>query len=498
MISRTVRFLFAGVALGFLSTSPGIASFPRAGHAHQQPGARGTRCPAFEEFLKQVNQETQPNAKKLQVDQFLACVRQQDLPLIEESMRAGFGRAIFLYRGASAKVQLTGDMTGTVPGPVLERLSGTDISFYSGEFEMDARLDYKFVLNDKDWILDPLNPRIMPSGFGPNSQFWMPDYKPLKEIEANPAIPHGVIEDVPFASVILHNTRTLKVYLPPRYPEAGRRYPVLYVQDGTDYIKYANIGAVVDNLISEKIIPPILLVMAPPVDRNHEYDRNADFAKAFAGELVPMIDKRYATNPAPHSRAMLGASLGGLISAYIAANYPDIFGSFAGQSSAFLHDDTFDMVKSFQQHKTRIHLDIGTYEYNLHGSDLLIGNRKVRDALAGQSYPLEYLEVHEGHSWGSWRARIPIALKFLFGSRSNSAAHQSDLKAKRKQASALHKSTITPRTKSLFAGVGADLKPAPTRPARTTDQRNLSPIDSKLLHFVNLATTRSRSALRRT
>ncbi len=389
----------------------------RARSAPRQEKAGAPRCPGFEHFLEQVNSEARPEAKSALVEKFLACAREQGLPLIEGETRPGFGRATFLYRGPAARVVLAGDMTGTVPGEALTRIPGTDLFFLSREFELDARLDYKFVLNDKDWVLDPLNPRTMVSGFGPNSQFWMPDYVAPREIEFDPGIPHGTIEDLSFPSTVLKNSRNVKVYLPPAYPEPAVRYRVLYVHDGTDYLKFAKINNVVDYLIHKRAIPPLLLVMVPPLDRNTEYLANAEFAKAFSTELVALVDARYHTDPTPRSRAMLGASLGGLAAAFIALTYPHVFGNFAGQSSAFLSDAPLELIRTSPKRDIRIHLDVGTYESNLHGLDLLTANRRFRDALIAKGYPLQYLEVHEGHSWGSWRARIATALEFLWGTQ---------------------------------------------------------------------------------
>jgi enterochelin esterase family protein len=40
----------------------------------------------------------------------------------------------------------------------------------------------------------------------------------------------------------------------------------------------------------------------------------------------------------------------------------------------------------------------------------------MKTILEGKSYPLKYLEVPEGHSWGQWRSQLDDLLVYFFGS----------------------------------------------------------------------------------
>ena len=304
-------------------------------------------------------------------------------------------------------VALAGDMNGWTPNEAFTPVGGTNLFYLSHEYELDARLDYKFVLNDKDWILDPLNPRRIAGGFGPNSYFAMPGYSSPPELEPGPSLRHGTIEDFSFASRILNNERTAKIYLPPGYAGSRERYKTLYVHDGTDYLNLGKINEIVDAMIQRNEIPPILVVMVPPLDRNKEYRANADFARAFATELVPAIDAKYRTRTDAASRAVLGSSLGGLISVFLTGQYPQVFANCAGQSTAVFADTDLEKLITAPQSDVRFHLDAGTYETSVSNYDLLAGSRRLRDFLQSRGYPLEYHEVHEAHSWGTWPARIP-------------------------------------------------------------------------------------------
>src|SRR5580700_3997611 len=74
-----------------------------------------------------------------------------------------------------------------------------------------------------------------------------------------------------FRSRIFRNTRFLRVWLPPEYDNgenAGRHYPVLYLNDGQNLFEPATAFAGVewqvdetaDRLIRDGVIPPMIIV----------------------------------------------------------------------------------------------------------------------------------------------------------------------------------------------------------------------------------------------
>lgn len=372
-------------------------------------------CPPFDEFLQRVNVAEGRAAKQALVNQFVDCLQDKNTPIIEAGSSQGFGRAVFLYQGPAARAAVAGDMNGWSPNTQpMTHVAETDLFYFVREFELDARLDYKFVINGSTWILDPLNERTMPGGFGPNSQFWMPDYVPPPEVEFYPSIPHGQIETFSLTSNILRNTRAISIYLPPDYRQSSDRYPVLYVHDGADYLNFAKINNIVDYLINQKTIPPIIVVMVPPVQRTVEYNMNPSFVEFFVNEVVATVDERYRTKPSPAFRGLIGDSLGGLAAVYMALVRPEVFGKSAGQSGAYF-DRFLQLVGASDKKDVVFHLDVGTYESSVSGLNLLEANRRLRQIMMQKGYSVQYIEVHEGHSWGSWRARIDDALKLFWG-----------------------------------------------------------------------------------
>jgi len=375
---------------------------------------------ALEEFLREVNAAADEKEKAALVEAFVREARSGTVPIVRVEKGAGQGYAVFLYQGPQQKVTLNSPLPGPREAQELIKIEGTDLFYLQREVEADARIDYKFILDDGEWILDPWNSRAQPSAFGTSSYFWMPLYR-VPDFAHHPGTPHGTLEEIAWESEILGNTRTGKVYLPPGYAEAeGKRYPSVYVHDGIDYFNFTSIVDLADNAIANGRILPVVLVLIPPVEREKEYSANEEFARAICEELVPQVDAAYRTRPEARWRATLGASMGGLCAVHLAAAHPDVFGNCAGQSSAFFEESPLDVAplhleSSAPPKPLRIHLDVGTYEKH-YIKDLLSGNRKFAAAIRNKGYPLQYIEVHEGHSWGSWRARIIPALEFFWNS----------------------------------------------------------------------------------
>jgi enterochelin esterase-like enzyme len=392
----------------------GIAWPQKAPVAAGAGAGADSKCASFDQMVARVAAASDARAKSEIVDDIVACVPAGGAPLMEKGTREGFGRAIFLYRGPATFVALAGDMNSWTPSEAFTAVSGTNLFFLSREYELDARLDYKFVVNDKDWIFDAMNPRRLEGGVGANSFFAMPGYVAPPEFEPGPSLRHGAIQSFSFASRILGNERTAKIYLPWGYGESRERYRTLYVLDGTDYLNLGKINEIVDAMIDSREIPPVIMVMVPSLDRNKEYLGSADFARALATELVPAIDAKFRTKADAASRAVLGSSLGGLISLQLAGQTPQVFANCAGQSSAIFADTDLEKLVTAPKDAARFHLDVGTYETSIFKANLLEGNRRLRDSLQTRGYTLEYTEVHEGHSWGSWPARVPEALRFFW------------------------------------------------------------------------------------
>ncbi|MEQ8906243.1 alpha/beta hydrolase-fold protein [Ekhidna sp.] len=332
-----------------------------------------------------------------------------DAPYIEEDTNV-----YFFYMGNASIVQVAGDFTGWNPtGKNFTRLRDTNLWYRKEIFEANARLDYKLVLNGSNWILDPNNPNKIGGGFGLNSELAMPGYVQPEEIESRENIDKGSVSKIRISSTATGKTYDVHVYLPASYDEAND-YPVAYFQDGSDYLNLASSKNVLDNLIADKRIVPTIGVFVVPNDRNIEYafDDRFKYTDFFTNELVPYIDSNYSTLARSASRAVIGDSYGGNISAIIAFQNPDIFGNCGIHSGAFQPNDfhTNGIVMDGEQKAIKVATIWGSYE----GSSLPPNMRKVKDYLIETGYDVEWKELPEGHSWGLWRATTDDMLEFFF------------------------------------------------------------------------------------
>ncbi|HEX9655682.1 MAG TPA: alpha/beta hydrolase-fold protein [Bacteroidota bacterium] len=358
----------------------------------------------FQDFLNQVY--SSPDSLRISIVNTYVAAHPVS-PILEADSVAHF-----YYRGAAANVSVPGDANSWNPNAFLmSRIPPTDFWYYSDTFEPDARLDYKYVLNGSTWILDPRNPRTVSGGFGPNSEIQMPAYLPAPEISFYPGIPHGSLSDTVMYSPSLGNSRTIRVYTPPFYSASLDSFPVVVVHDGLEYVSLASANNVLDYLSQEQRIVPVIAIFVPAVNRTEEYagSQQNQFTSFIINELMPVIDQRYRTRRDPTQRALLGASNGGNISLWIGYTHPEHFGNIAAQSSN-IQTSISSGFQSSSLLPLKLYLDLGTYDI----PQLIPLVRNFVPILQNKGYPFRYIEYHEGHSWGNWRAHIDNALEFFF------------------------------------------------------------------------------------
>lgn len=358
----------------------------------------------FDDFLSSL--ETTPDSlRQTRADSFYNARTQ--LPLIENDTLV-----TFIYRGTANTVALAGDANNWNPRQhPFTRIENTTLWYRRETYEADARLDYKLVINGDNWILDPRNPYTIRGGFGNNSELRMPQYQFPEETQFRFGIPNGSTRDTTFASEILGNSRRIRVYLPPGYGASQQFYPCMIVHDGPDYISLGNAINVLNNLIADGRIRPIIALFIPSVKRSAEYagDLREEFAAFIVNDILEWARKRYRILDGPENMLTMGSSNGGNISLFLALTYPGVFGKIAAQSS-----NVEDYISTgYQQAEKRdqdFYLNLGTYDIPI----LLPRVRNFIPILEEKGYDFFYGEYHEGHSWGFWKAHIDdILIRFF-------------------------------------------------------------------------------------
>jgi enterochelin esterase-like enzyme len=148
----------------------------------------------------------------------------------------------------------------------------------------------------------------------------------------------GSVTIAAFASQTLNRGYDYQIYLPSGYNDSDLRYPVIYLLHGRgdDYYAWLNAVDILDRLIAERAIRPLIAVMpdVPSSDRANYYIdslyKAQDFPAepvetAFFDDLIPYVDTTYRTAAQREGRAIAGYSMGGYGALRYALAYPETF-----------------------------------------------------------------------------------------------------------------------------------------------------------------------------
>ncbi len=383
-----------------------------------------------------------PQRANLYAETYMA-IHAGSFPIIEDK------QAHFLCRaGHHSTVGIHAEWNGWNALRSLMTPIGNGLFHYERAFEEDARLDYLFAEIASDRLphvqadparyydvsfhmrQDVLNARHGASGFGARSELAMPAYQRPEMTRIQAGIARGTLEHGTIRSALLGQERPYMVYLPPDYDASKGPYASVYFHDGGDYLSMGYAPTILDNLIHAGSIPPMVAIFTPPLDRNGEYNCNDMYVRYFCDELVPAMQQRFVLKRDPRRCCVIGPSLGGLISLYMACQRPDVFGLVGAQSTATksqygqTHYDAATAFAVAPHLPVKVYLAIGSYELcfstnfsvaeNQGCTDLLSPVQQLVGVLEQHSYTYRYREYHQGHSWGFWRDTLADALTYLF------------------------------------------------------------------------------------
>ncbi len=385
----------------------------------------------FMEFESDVQKLSSPVTRQASVDNLVSRVKKSAYPIYENDTTV-----VLLYQSNADSAFVLGDMGHWQEHLPMTRIVDTDLFFFRGHYSQSARLEY-LIVTEKGGMgsIDPLNSHKVLNGFGPMSELAMPGYERHPYFEAYQFGKKGdtsLVESLTIPEGILPYAHQLYVYLPPDYQQTDRAYPVVYFQDGLDYLEFAVAPHVIGQLIKDQKIEPLIAVFVTPPNRFQaeapnrmtEYGLNDDYVQFFADELVPFIDKKYRTRSNPRNRLVVGDSFGGLISAYIPFKRHDIFGLGYPQSAyvSFQKDKLIKFYEEADRKPIRLYVDVGHYERAVGANflpddeiDFLEGNRRFSAVLEKKGYDFVYKEYYEGHTWGNWRRHLIDGLIHFFG-----------------------------------------------------------------------------------
>lgn len=151
----------------------------------------------------------------------------------------------------------------------------------------------------------------------------------------------------------LDRNRKIWIYLPPDYQTSTKTYPVLYMQDGqnlfdntTSFSGEWQVDETLNKLFNEGDYGAIVVGIDNGGDsRINEYTpwnnpqygggEGDKYMQFVAETLKPFVDANYRTKPSAEYNALIGSSLGSLISTYGGIIYSGIFSKIGSFSPAY-------------------------------------------------------------------------------------------------------------------------------------------------------------------
>jgi enterochelin esterase-like enzyme len=251
-----------------------------------------------------------------------------------------------------------------------------------------------------------------------------------------------------FRSRIFRNTRFLRVWLPPGYDDTeneGRRYPVLYLNDGQNLFESATafagiewqVDETAERLIREGAVPPMILVGMDNAakDRIREYMPYRSMSPMMLGvqgrrypdflmkEVMPLVERTYRIATGPENTGLGGSSLGGLIALYTVMARPGVIGRLLLESPSLWASgrQAIKQSRSVKLWPERIFLATGTAEAGSpERSRTVVDDVRelaaiMRRAVLSEKRLRLVIRDGAGHNEAAWAERFPEALQFLFG-----------------------------------------------------------------------------------
>lgn len=240
--------------------------------------------------------------------------------------------------------------------------------------------------------------------------------------------------EAPFRMPGLERERKIRIYLPPNYESDTTSYPVLYMHDGqnlfddaTSFVGEWGVDEVLNDLASTKSLELIVVGIDNGGEhRIHEltawdhpkYGKSQ--GKAYMDFIVnvvkPYIDGHYRTKPDRKNTAVMGSSLGGLISHYAIYHYSGVFGKAGIFSPSYWYSElVFSETEAMPLPRdTRLYLLMGQKE----GQSMVLPYERMIELIKTSGHPAGNLKTKlnpEGeHNEKFWKTEFGEAVLWLF------------------------------------------------------------------------------------
>jgi enterochelin esterase family protein len=230
-------------------------------------------------------------------------------------------------------------------------------------------------------------------------------------------------------------TRDCWVYVPAQYDHSGPAASLMVFQDGGNYVNDSGnwrVPVVFDNLIHAKELPIIACVFvnpgtdatrasSRPTNRSFEYDTPSDrYAQFLEKEILPQAEKvgRVKFRLDAQSRAICGASSGGICAFTAAWERPDLFGKVLSTIGSFTNirgGDVYPgLIRKTPQKPIRVFLQDGCHDLDNSHGHWPLANQQMAAALKFAGYDYRFVLGDGAHNAKHGGAIFPDAVRWLW------------------------------------------------------------------------------------
>ena len=323
-------------------------------------------------------------------------------------------QSVTLYLDLPSAITVTA--SGDIGEYVLTKNEQNIWSVTTGPLE-PAIYSYYFTV-DGTQIADPVNPdKKSPT----ESLLTIPGNPPMPwEVRD---VPHGTVTPVTYESKIFNAQRRYFVYTPPGYETGTEKLPVLYLlhgytDDDSSWTAVGKANLIADNLLADGMIKPLIIIMPygqlnatvnPDEAFSSEFQRN--YEEQLIKEIMPSIEKTYRVKTDSRHRGMAGISMGGMQTAYIGMNHPELFSTIGLWSSAIFNDPAI-LLQRLDESSPNLKNSFAYIQIAVGEQDSLFSkSANLDEFLTIRNIEHEYAQTPGTHSWVLWRGYLISFLK---------------------------------------------------------------------------------------
>lgn len=234
----------------------------------------------------------------------------------------------------------------------------------------------------------------------------------------------------------LDRYRRIMLYLPPDYYSSTKTYPVIYMHDGQNLFDNQTAFAgewEVDETLNAlhdagdwgAIVVGInnggdlrIDELTPWSNPQYGGGDGQAYMDFIVETLKPHIDAEFRTKPEPENTALIGSSLGGLISTYGGIKFNEVFGKVGALSPSYWFNNTELMAFVANPENEIYDLRIAMVGGETESSNMSVDISALRDALIARGVNpddiLVQIDADGAHSEWYWRREFGDVYQWLF------------------------------------------------------------------------------------